>query len=68
MPVATASGTTTGTGAPRANATIMTGQTEITAKAASIGRLGRQRKPITAPSSAPAPYAAVTTPNTAAES
>jgi hypothetical protein len=55
IPVANASGSTTGTGAPGAKLTSITGQTAITAKAASIGRRGRQRKPISAPASAPAP-------------
>ena len=39
----------------------------MTRKAARIGWRGRQRNPIRAPASAPAPYEAVTTPNTAVE-
>jgi hypothetical protein len=66
-PVAIASGTTSTTVTPVAKATSITGQTAITRNAARMGWRGRQRKPITAPASAPAPYEAVTTPKTAVE-
>ena len=66
-PVAAARTQTTTTGATAPNAISSTGQPASTTNAARIGCRGRQRRPASAPVSAPTPNSVVTTPNSAAE-
>jgi len=65
-PVANANGTTRARGEFTANTMSWIGQMMIRSSPARSGRFGRQRTPISAPTSAPAPVRVSSRPNTPA--